>query len=364
MQLTKRRARIVPFHEWPGEILEHWKAGRSPRSILDPDRLPLRWGPIMTRNVMAAYGAWLGWLELNGRGIPPAADFAIPDRKNSAAYATYLQANFADATVEHRISHLERAIALIVPHADRRHFKTVLANLKANGVRRDKRLRTQESASLVSFGIELMDRASAGASAPAWTAATLFRTGLQISLLAMRPLRPKNFQSLQLGLHLIKRGDVWWMSIDKSEIKNRQSVDVPFPTDLVEYLELYLAKFRPVLAGEDLRGGHLWISLRRRPQSAKSIAHNIGRHTRERYGRALNPHLFRDCAATSVAIHDSRNVGIIAPLLGHVGDKTARRHYNQARCLDASRRQAAAVLTLRSQLIRRPRSYRKRGNLK
>src|SRR5262245_58766749 len=150
------------------EIRERWEAGRSPRSILDPDRLPLRWGPIMSRNVAAAYGAWLGWRELNGGGITPAADLVVPDRKDLAAYATYLQeAKFADATVEHRISHLERAIALLAPHADRRPFKTVLSNLKANGVRRDKRLRTQESASLVSLGIELMNRASASSSSSA-----------------------------------------------------------------------------------------------------------------------------------------------------------------------------------------------------
>src|SRR5262245_17701114 len=84
----------------------------------------------MTRNATAAYGAWLGWRELSRNGTPTAADFIVPDRKDLAAYAEYLlQANFADATVKHRISHLERAVALIEPHADRKHFKTVLANL-------------------------------------------------------------------------------------------------------------------------------------------------------------------------------------------------------------------------------------------
>jgi hypothetical protein len=72
MQGAMRPGRIVRFHDWPQEIRERWEAGRSPRSILDPDRLPLRWGPNMTLNVVAAYGAWLGWHELCGRGIPPA----------------------------------------------------------------------------------------------------------------------------------------------------------------------------------------------------------------------------------------------------------------------------------------------------
>src|SRR5262249_29953231 len=105
MRATRSRARIIPFREWPRETRERWDAGRSPRSILDPDRFPVRWGDLMSRNVVAAYGAWLGWGILNGRGAAPGGCPVVPSRSDLAAYGDYLLANFADATVTHRILH-------------------------------------------------------------------------------------------------------------------------------------------------------------------------------------------------------------------------------------------------------------------
>ena len=53
-------------------------------------------------------------------------------------------------------------------------------------------------------------------------------------------------------------------------------------------------------------------------------------------GRAINPHLFRDCAATSIAIDDPGHVGIACRLLGHRAASTTERYYNHARGVEAS----------------------------
>jgi len=42
----------------------------------------------------------------------------------------------------------------------------------------------------------------------------------------------------------------------------------------------------------------------------KSIYIRITTRTRDGFGRAINPHLFRDCAATSIAIEDPCHIGI------------------------------------------------------
>lgn len=343
-----QRCPIVKYFEWPFEARNRWEVARSARRILNLDRQPVRWGSEMARNVIAAYGAWLGWSRAQGN-----AQALAPGPQQVEAFATYLQAHFADATVEHRIRHLERAVALLEPRAERRHFNTVLANLKANGVRKDKRKRLQDAASLVDFGVEVMQEAVDAAALRSEIAlARQFRNGLQIALLALRPLRIKNFRALRLGQHLLKRGSEWWISIDGTEVKNRQPIDVPFPPMIVKYLEAYLAKYRSALAGGELCDGSLWISGRKQPQSSKSIAFNIGRHTKARFGQPLSPHLFRDSAATSIAIHDPENVGIIAAILGHTNLATAQRHYNQAKCIDAGRRQAATISAMRSKLER------------
>ena len=52
----------------------------------------------------------------------------------------------------------------------------------------------------------------------------------------------------------------------------------------------------------------------------------------------MTPHLFRDAAATSIAIHDPEHVTNIMPVLGHSTLTTCERHYNQAQGLEAGRR--------------------------
>ena len=76
----------------------------------------------------------------------------------------------------------------------------------------------------------------------------------------------------------------------------------------------YLARHRAVLAG--LReastqpiGGALWLS-KGLPMARQTICACITARTRDAFGRPINPHLFRDCVATSIAIDDPRHIGI------------------------------------------------------
>jgi integrase/recombinase XerD len=60
-------------------------------------------------------------------------------------------------------------------------------------------------------------------------------------------------------------------------------------------------------------------------------------HTQKAFGQAINPHLFRDAAATTLAIADPAHVRVAAPLLGHRTFTTTERYYQQARSFDAHR---------------------------
>ena len=83
--------------------------------------------------------------------------------------------------------------------------------------------------------------------------------------------------------------------------------------------------------------------------SREAIYRCITVRTRETLGRPINPHLFRDCAATSVAIEDPRHIGIAWRLLGHRTPKTTEQYYNQARSVEASQRLQNVLLSLREQ---------------
>ena len=67
----------------------------------------------------------------------------------------------------------------------------------------------------------------------------------------------------------------------------------------------------------------------------------------------INPHLFRDCAATTIAIEDPPHVRIASQLLGHRTFSTTEKYYNQARGLEASRIMQNHVLSLRRSEKRR-----------
>jgi integrase len=67
----------------------------------------------------------------------------------------------------------------------------------------------------------------------------------------------------------------------------------------------------------------------------------------EGLGQAINPHLFRDCAATSIAIDDPDHVRIASPLLGHRAISTTENYYNQVRSVEASRLMQNLLLSLR-----------------
>ena len=83
-----------------------------------------------------------------------------------------------------------------------------------------------------------------------------------------------------------------------------------------------------------------------------SIYGRITALTRQAFGVAINPHLFRDAAATSIAIDDPEHVQVSAALLGHASLKTTQRHYDQSRMLAAGRRYQDQLVGLRRRLRR------------
>ena len=74
----------------------------------------------------------------------------------------------------------------------------------------------------------------------------------------------------------------------------------------------------------------------------------VCRRTEERFGHPINPHLFRDAAATSIAEQDPEHVEMIKAILGHTSLATSQAHYNHANSLEASRRLQRVVAELRA----------------
>jgi len=215
----------------------------------------------------------------------------------------------------------------------------------------DKRSRIVPIRDLYAVGRRLMEIAPA--TPTPLKGAGLYRDGLMIALLAARPIRIGNLSSIEIDRHLRWQGDAFWLVFPAAEVKNRRPLEFVLPANLTKPISEYLDFYRPRLL--ERRGRHwrgcpgkaLWISEHGTAFGRSHIRERICRRTRERFGFSVNPHLFRDCAATSIATEDPAHVGIIMPILGHARADTAERYYNQARSLDAARRYQDAIGTLR-----------------
>ena len=175
---------------------------------------------------------------------------------------------------------------------------------------------------------------------------------LMIALLAARPVRLANLASIEINRHLERHGEEYWLIFPAKEVKTRRHLEFPLPRDLIEPLRIYLSRHRPILMTRNGRwntGPHdgLWVSAHGSKLSAGRIEKLIGMRTHERFGHSINPHLFRDAAATSIAIEDPNHVGIVAAILGHSTFRTSERYYNQATSLEAARRFQAAIKSFR-----------------
>jgi len=214
---------------------------------------------------------------------------------------------------------------------------------------RPKRPQLVGSRDLFDLGVNLM---AAAEQRNARDRATPYRDGLMIGLLALRPLRLANLVGLTLDHTLVLRGEEWWIEIPAVETKTKEPIEMSWAPLLVSALEAYLSYHRPLLAKRHGRwtrpvGRSLWLSRDGSPMTRRAIYDRITKCTLKGLGRAVHPHLFRDSAATSIALEDPHHVRIASQLLGHRTFSTTEKYYNQARSLEASRTMQNYLLSLR-----------------
>jgi site-specific recombinase XerD len=191
-----------------------------------------------------------------------------------------------------------------------------------------------------------MRKASARAERMPVRAATLYRDGLIIAFLALRPLRLRNLAGLELGRTLHDGPTGWLITIPAGETKTHRGIEISWPTDLVDALEIYLAHHRPVLA-RGSRATALWLGGAGQALADHTIRQTIIGRTQVVLGVSISPHLFRDCAATTLAIEDPAHIGVASTILGHARSSTTHKHYIQANTLAASRRHLTVLAVRR-----------------
>ena len=301
---------------------------------------------------------WLGWSRATcwTRRWPPSC--AGQTSASKPMPMTSLM-RVRPATVKNRLLSLERALAVLAPRSDRSALRRVIRGVEVPSDDGRKRNRLQDPDRLVALGLDLMAKAEQGWHASPRKNAAYFRDGLQIALLALRGFRKGNFAGIRIGTHLLQRNGEWWFAFSGSRNQEPHASGGSIPGDARAAAPAIPGHYRRLLAGRRYTGDRLWLSYRYGPQAAHSLQLQLAHHTRMAFGWPINPHLFRDCIATSIAIHDPKHVRMAATILGHNSFATTERHYNLARTLEASCRFGAAVSARRAAINpgrRRPKS--------
>jgi integrase len=156
------------------------------------------------------------------------------------------------------------------------------------------------------------------------------RNGLMVAMLALHPIRLKNFASLEIGRNLANIDGWWWITLSAAETKEVRPDERRIDDAIAPALSKYLTKYRPVLARESRQSGALWLSPNNgRPMTYHAVADVIERTTRTTIGVGVSPHMFRSAAASSAAVHADYNPYLGSAVLHHRDKRVTEEHYNR-----------------------------------
>jgi integrase/recombinase XerD len=339
--------RCTPVEKWPQPDRQLWQAALQPGDLLEEGGCRAEHSEYSNREIVKGYGRWLAWLKSDDVLDVDVGPGDRITRPRARAYAKHLERENASGTVIARLIELKVMAAIMDPAREWSWIYRIASPIRArHKPARPKRPRLAHSRELLDLGLRLMAKADGET-----TALRRFRTyrdGLLIAFLASRQLRLRNLTGLILGQTLVRQGGGWWIQILAAETKTKEAIEMPWPEGLVPHLETYLADHRASIVA--LRGSNsnaLWLSMHGSAMMDNAIYIRIVARTREGLGKAINPHLFRDAATTSIAVDDPKHIGIAPRLLGHRNERTAERYYNQARSIEATRRMQESILARR-----------------
>ena len=332
--IDPERKVLTPEH-WPEQDLHLWQQSLTKADPFSSEGARAHLRQISNDKVAKGHGRFLTYIQRHH----PHLFMALPEERLAPviikAYVEHLRSlGNSDHTLLDRLQELASMGKVLAPSLNLSFIKRIEARIRSRAKpARDKASRVIATDELVALGLDLMS------TAPQQTTARLqaiqYRDGLVIAFLALRPWRRKNIAGMQLHTNLIRHNESWMIVLSEQETKTHQRDIRTWPSELVPHLETYLAVHRPVLMSQSGRwtapiDDHLWVSSEASPQTQMSIYQQICKRTHAAFGIAINPHMFRHSAATTLAIEDPEHVRISARILGHRSFQTTETYYQQA----------------------------------
>jgi hypothetical protein len=216
--------------------------------------------PITLNDLARRYGYYLDFLDRRGLLDPQIAAGALVMPKGVETYVKELNNRVSSVTAYGSIYKLRRVGQLLDPKRDLGWLTEIEKDLALVMRPRSKSDRLVLTELLVEAGLTLIAEAESSSTLSKLAKARQVRNGLMIAMLALHPVRLKNFASLEIGRNFIESNGFWWIILSAAETKERRSDERRIDELLVTALTLYFRIHRPALQGSEGRSNALWVS--------------------------------------------------------------------------------------------------------
>jgi integrase len=345
---ARDRPRSLPVDEWPDADRRAWDDACRPRSRLKPGGGASYLAEVSRNDFASRYGAFLGFLQRTGRLDRDAAAATQVTLSNVEAYIADLEDRVRSITVWNCIYKLRRAAELLAPTVDFSWLAEIEKDLALVMEPRSKFDRLVFTGRLVEAGLTLLAEAQEFVTTDLARARGV-RNGLMIALLALCPIRLKNFAALEIGQTFEDIHGTWWIALPGKMTKSGRPDERPIPAWLNRHIDTYLSQSRPVLLGSRPPTNALWISSTTGGRlTIKNLGTLISKITLETIGVDVSPHLFRTAAASTAATYGESTPHLASALLNHTDPRVTEEHYNRASSVSAAAAYARIVSEFRT----------------
>jgi hypothetical protein len=340
--------------DWPELDRRLWTAAQGDGGLFGEPGLAAGLAVATRQMIEYSHGVWLGWL---GRSGALDAETAPMDRVTEArvlAFREDFRPGRAPGTEAAIISGLASFIRCTAPPDGHVWLTRAAQKLKAHAKPiRAKPPRMATIRELLTAGIEMFEQGRARMAGGAEShGAVEVRDGLMILMLAARPIRRRNLCGMKLDETVFIRKQDVFARFAPEMTKTGRQIAFHYPRWQRPFIDYYLDVARPMLmiglretaASEE---GWFWPSFRGSPMRPNSLTARIPDLIQTRLGRRVTLHLFRDCAATDIAIHDPAHVRMVKEILQHSSTRAGEAFYIQADSVSALSNYADLIASLR-----------------
>jgi integrase len=346
----------IPPEQWPVACQDQWHKAFQDDDLFGTRKPASEWRKSSIQKARCGLGSLISWLLYKELFNPHAQIKDIVTQEHIKGFIADMQlSNYAPNTLFCHAQEVYDAARVMDPSQNWKWLLNALKKVRSKAKPiRNKLKRLQPAQKLDRLGRRLMTEAQNNFDLTFYKRALMFRDGLMIATLIHRPLRLSNFASIDLEHRLTLFAESAILSFPADEMKGKRDFEAHFPPQLISELNIYIDLYRPYLLSlkhedtpDQVMG--LWISNEGKQLADLSLRNAIKKRTLREFGQDLTPHLFRDCAVTSLVRDAPESARITRSILTHSTIETTNKYYNQAQMIDTSRRHTDLIERLVAQ---------------